>query len=508
MKKFYRISWNVDSTPMHLFSSIILSIAIMVYINTFIGSMGGIPSFVAFMAVFYLLRGMILAGNRVSHQLAMESKVEIRYLMLNYGVIYLIVWGLMKGILLLSKFSGWGNIKRLEFADYFRNLYGSSMLEKWAYIFAGILMFAYIMSLFPLVVIKKYKQWFLYFFADGTVFALVCMIIAKICRRYIDNELEARAVCVLDDMLLCELPGRVQAVLYMLGIIAFTIVVIAGVYKLSVWMYGPKPGKLQVSDSLIKMEKEKRIRKPSKKTMSAVTAILIVAAVIVMGAIANFFFAPSDETNEYDKVAECLTDDSLMGPIVYEGSLYAPLDITLNYHEDGSAIGYLGYKNQDCSSRFYRLAIGNVLYCSDTKGETLLEMYGADYNCYAPISSLEADDSWNDDVVFLLWDEDWAKESQYTSDRAGYTECQKGLIEVLEYRFGQVEYNVSDFADYDAYFIIKGYKSIKDAEEREVPFGDWVGIILVKDNCFYYGNYENQITGMELHTLLDVLGGK
>lgn len=508
MKKFYRISWNVDSPPLHLFSSIILSIYIMLFINTFIGSMGGIPAFIAFMAVYYILRGMIIAGNRISHQLAMESKVEIRYLMVNYGIIYMIVWFIMRAILLLSKFSGWGNIKKLEFSEYFRNLYGSSMLEKWAYIFAGILMFAYIMSLFPLVVIKKNRHWFVYLFADSSVFAIVCMIIAKICRLFIDNDLEARAVCVLDDMLLCKLPGKLQAVLYMIGIIIFTLAVIIGSYNFSKWIYGPKPGKLQVSDSLVKLEQKKKFKVPSKRTMNIFTVGVIIAAILVMSIIGVFFFAPSEDTYDYEKVAECLTNDNMMGPMVYNETIYAPTDLELNYHEDGIAYGYAGYKEQDCTSRFYRLAIANVLYGSQEQDEDLLEMYGAEYNCYMPIEQMELDDNWKNDTVFLIWDEDWENESAYSNDKAGYTECQKNLIESLENKFGEVEYSLSDFEDYDAFFTIRGYKTIKEAEEREIPYGDWVGIILVKDNGFYYGNYDNKIQGIQLHTLLDVLGGK
>ena len=70
-----------------------------------------------------------------------------------------------------------------------------------------------------------------------------------------------------------------------------------------------------------------------------------------------------------------------------------------------------------------------------------------------------------------------------------------------------MEYSVSDFSDYDAIFTIRGYKSIKEAEEKEVPYGDWVGIILVRDNKFYYGNYNNRIKGSQLHVLLSVLRG-
>ena len=135
-------------------------------------------------------------------------------------------------------------------------------------------------------------------------------------------------------------------------------------------------------------------------------------------------------------------------------------------------------------------------------------MYGAEYNCYMPIEQMEMDDNWKNDTVFLIWDEDWENESAYSNDKAGYTECQKNLIESLETKFGEVEYSLSDFEDYDAFFTIRGYKTIKEAEEREIPYGDWVGIILVKDNGFYYGNYDNKIQGIQLHTLLDVLGGK
>lgn len=501
MKKFYRISWNVDSTPAHLFATIAMSLSVMVFINTFIGSMGGIPAFIAFLAVYYILRGMIIAGNRISHQLAMESKVEIRYLMINYGVIYLIVWFIMRAILLLSKFSGWGNIRQLAFTEYFKNLYGSSMLEKWAYIFAGILMFAYVMSLFPLVVIKKKRLWFVYFFADSALFALVCMVIAKICRLFISNELEARAVCVLDDMLLCDLPGRLEAVLYMLAIIVFTLAVIAAVYNFSKWIYGPKPGRVIVPDNVL------RAKRREKSYATAI--VVIVCAIAIMSVVGIFFFAPSTEAEEYDKVAECLTNDNMMGPMVYNDVIYAPDELNLAYHEDGDgiALGYAGYKNQNCTSRFYRLAVANVLYESADSPEPLLEMYGAEYNCYAPIADLEKEEDWKNDSVFLIWDEDWENESAYAGDRAGYTECQKELIESLEYTYGEVEYSVSDFSDYDAVFTIRGYKSIKEAEEKEVPYGDWVGIILVRDNKFYYGNYNNRIRGSQLNALLSVLRG-
>ena len=48
---------------------------------------------------------------------------------------------------------------------------------------------------------------------------------------------------------------------------------------------------------------------------------------------------------------------------------------------------------------------------------------------------------------------------------------------------------------------------LKDVLSVDKPRGDWVGCILVKDNMFYYGNYDNRITGINLQRLLKVLGG-
>ena len=105
MRKFYTISWNVDSTPAHLGCSILLSIYVMGFINIFIGSMGGIPAFTAFVIIYYLLRAMIIAGNRISHMLAIDSKTEIRYMFFNYGFFYMLIWGIMKLVIFVSKLS-------------------------------------------------------------------------------------------------------------------------------------------------------------------------------------------------------------------------------------------------------------------------------------------------------------------------------------------------------------------------------------------------------------------
>ena len=474
----------------------------MMYINTVIGGMGGIPAFVGFLTVYYLLRTMILAGNRLSHQLAMKSSQEVRYLLLNYGILYLITWAVMKGLLFFSKFTGWGNVKGLPASEYLSNLYGSTMLEKWAYFLAGILMFGYVMSLFPLVLIRKRKNWFLYAVADNVIYLGICILISKFSFRFIDNELENRIKCVLDDLLLCRLPKWWEAALYILFALCLVVAITVAVYFIGIRVYGPVPGKIEKPRDSWFEEQDTKSKKLIKKAIVALGCVLLVVAIIV----GDFFFASSSEPLEHKKVAQCLTDDSLLGPMSYKDTIYIPVGETLEYEENGKPLGYIGYQGQDCDSRFYQLAISNVLY----KGKSdmnCLQMSGADSNTFCKAEIIEKNTDWMNDEVFFIWDEDWIGESSYNKDYTGYTECDSNFVRNLENQFGEVEYNISDFEDYDAYFTIRGYETVKQAMEAEIPHGDWVGCILVKDNNFYYGNYENQITGISLQQLLNFLGG-
>jgi hypothetical protein len=43
--------------------------------------------------------------------------------------------------------------------------------------------------------------------------------------------------------------------------------------------------------------------------------------------------------------------------------------------------------------------------------------------------------------------------------------------------------------------------------DQAAATGDWVGCILAKDDKFYFGSYDNQITGICLQELREVLGG-
>lgn len=502
MIKFYKTLLKVNNTPAHLLLTFILSFFVMLFINLFIGSLGGIPAMLGFFMVYYMFRGMILSGRRTEGKILLENKTDIKYLIINYSIIYMIIWAVMRMVLILSKMTGWGNIKKLSLTQYMNNIYGTSMMERWAYIFAGILMFAYISSLFPLIVIRKKKNWIAYLLTDSMIYAFICFAIAAICRLFIENELEARALCLLDDMLLCRPKQLWQTSLYIISVILLALVQLIISYKISCFEFENGKDK-DWKENYIQLVKGIRGKR-------RITVILVSSALFcsIIGSLVVYFFAPSKETVEYAKVAECLTEDSILGPMEYQNEVYIPVDLKLDFYNDGNPLGYIGLKGENCDSRFYRLAVANILYDSNGGNRNILQMYGADYNSYCKASLVENFIGWEFDTDFLIWDEQWSKESSYGSSVTGYAECSKDYIISLEKKFGAVEYKAEDFKECDAYFTIIGYKSIKQAEEAEKPYGDWVGCILVKDNIFYYGNYDNPINGVYLSTLLQILSGK
>lgn len=510
MKHYYRISWNLENTTVHLAISVFLSVFVMFFINICIGSMGGIPALIAFLLIFYMQRGMVIAGNRISHQLAMDSKKELRYMMASYAIGYIVLWAIIKFLGFLSHIAGWGNIDGLTIGEYLERIYGTTMLEMWAYFFAGILMFAFVMSLFPLIVIRKPKAWISYLIADSIIFAGLCALIAGVCRFFIDDELVNRAMCVLDDMLLCELTHPWQGGLYIIGVIALTFAVMVVTYKIAAKTFLPKPGSTVVDETQFRVcteEERLAMQKERKRKIllwGGIGCFCIAVCVVTIGYI---LFGEREERPHYNQVAECLTEDPVLGPMLYGSVVYLPVEMELNYYETGQPLGYLGYKEEDCTSRFYELAIANVLYKSPDWEESYLQMYGKDEIAFEEAEKIEEDEVWRVDSVFLLWDEAWESQSNYTKDITGYSVCEKDFILQLEKEFGVVKYNPNDFKDYHAYFTIRAYHDMKEAFRAGGNSGDWVGCILVKEDKFYYGNYQNEITGNLLEKLLEILGG-
>lgn len=491
MKKLNLILKDASASPEHLVISIIFSLYVMEFVNLFIGSMGGIPAFMGSLAVYYMLALAVKTESEAQKGKAAD-KTQIKNFLINYVLFYVIVWIAMEVILFISRFSGWGNVKKLNVKQYFKGIYGASVSDSWIYIFAAFLVFAFIVSLFPLIFVRTRKYWIEYIMTDSVIHALICVMIVAVGRIFISGSGRKKAMCVFDELLLCKNMEIWQIVLFLAAAVILTVAEVYAAYRTAL---------------KICMMHQKEVKKKSVR-ISTVTVVLLFGLCVAGAGTVVFFMSPADDDEaEYTRVARCLTDDSKMGPMVYRSQVYVPIKIDLDYDENGKALGYIGYKGQDCESRFYKTAVANVLYSDKKDDQTYMQMSGADRLSYKKMSVMEKVDSWKRDNVFLLWDEDWSSESAYSKEVTGYTECEKQFVESLENTFGEVKIDPQDFKKYDAYFTIESYPAMKDAVEGDNQIGTWVGCILVKDNKFYYGNHENQITGVQLQKLLDVLGG-
>ena len=124
----------------------------------------------------------MLAGVLVSYS-AMRYGSFARKNMACYMGIYILTWFIGTVVLFISKYSGWGNIKKLGPAQYFKALYGSTLSEIWGYFFAIVLMLTVIVSLFPLIVIKNRKIYARYVLGN-TLFGTIILIPL----RFIDKK--------------------------------------------------------------------------------------------------------------------------------------------------------------------------------------------------------------------------------------------------------------------------------------------------------------------------------
>lgn len=496
MIKYFRLSWSRNETLSHFCASLVLAVYVMWFCNFFIGSIGGIGLCLAFFGSYYVLRPTVQNGRRLSRQLGIGYRREIKYIIELYALSSIGIWLVVKIALIIGKFKGWANISGKALMDYLAGIYGRTVIERWSYVFTGLLLVSVLASFIPLLFIKVKKHWFAYIIADSAVYGTICAVIALIARNMKSGKGRSRSLCVLDNVLLTRM-NRWQTVLPFIAVAALILLVQIWVsYRLVCRIYAPKKGRLNPPAEYFDMKRHH---------ISYRAYWAIIASGIVVIGLFVFIFSPVEEMTEYNKVATCLTKDSVLGPIEYHKNIYIPNDEDYNLDDKGKALGYLAYKGQDCDSRFYHLAVANVLYTDRKETNNHLQMVGADYGSYAILDEVEKTDSWEMDSVFLIWDEDWASESAYSKDITGYTECEKSFVEVLESKFGKVELNPEDFKNYDAYFTIRSYSTMQSAVETETPMGNWVGCILVKNDRFYYGNYENQITGVLLQKLLSVL---
>ena len=140
--------------PMRLLVSAILAFTVMLFINGFVGSMWWIScvSF-AFTLVFFPDTNPCGNGKRrdAAGDCQDRSGLSQDGMLWKYAAGYLVLWGILRIALLIPRVTGWGNINGASAVEYVRQMWRHiAFLEKWACFFAGMIMFAFVLSLFPL----------------------------------------------------------------------------------------------------------------------------------------------------------------------------------------------------------------------------------------------------------------------------------------------------------------------------------------------------------------------
>ena len=129
----------------------------------------------------------------------------------------------------------------------------------------------------------------------------------------------------------------------------------------------------------------RRVRRKTIKAVIVIVPVVVIAIIVVY----TYFMSPSNEPAEYEKVASCITNDDRLGPMVYDSQVYIPITIELDYAGTGSPLGYIVYKDQDYSSRYYEVAASNLLYMNKNGDDTYLQMAGNASNSYKKLSVVE-----------------------------------------------------------------------------------------------------------------------
>lgn len=515
---------KMEGTPIHLLGSMVMATFVMAYLNMVVGSMGGIPAWLGMMVAFYFAWGRTHYRKKPSEEKGFDEKRLTRVIFYQYLVEYLLVWFGVKTFLLVTNLWGWGSNSGLSIGEYLHALHGETLVEQWAYYFGVIFMLAFILSLFPFIFIpgKHWKIWYL--IADGILFWLLNKLVIRICSIWIPKANRASILSLKDALVLCVTTHKWQAGLYLFlaGIVALAVAILSLAFSVML----VKGDRFSFFSKERKRFQFKKWHRAMLLLAAVVTFILLIFALrdVVKNQIKIHKILPvfddtevseeveTEEVNteveepEYEKVAEFMTEDHNFGPMVFRGEFYIPVDMDLDYDTEGEALGYIAMRGQEANEGFLWFQGSNLLY-GRTWDNEYVEMEGNSHAAFRKAGLVEEDKRWEDKTLFVIWDEEWLDETAYSKDRTGYCLADRGFIASLEEKFGSPEFRVEDFSDYDAYFTIRAYSDAKLAFGEEVICGEWVGCILVKDNLFYYGNYDNQITGIVLEELLDFLGG-
>lgn len=456
-----------------------------------IGLLSSIFAFLFTSRVFY-------NNESLAKGLSVGNKKQVMYAFCLYGLILFVSKSVLDLLAIiqfeLSNLLVSGKFLNV-FSSYFADITWSSSIF-YTLIFSVCLYVIY----FPLNFIQKKGIWTLYLVVASGIWVLPNLLVNLYGIYIYDSEIKGEWSGVF--FLFQELKQPVQTGLI---IVAFLFLVVSFLVSMKVAYIFNRPSsflKVNSEKEFHRKSKEELIMKKSKKKKICFVIILLL---ILIGlrevvAIGIIVMDSADSKSHYEKVAEDLTKDNTYGPMVFEDNVYFPTQDKEYLFDDANnseVMGYFGFKNEDTKSFLYRSFFSNEVYVDiSDESHTSCKMRGCDMGDYVKASELEKNRNYADYNYFTIWEEDWLDQSAYSVDETvGYHEISKEWIAKLENLYGEVNYREQDFKNYDTYYTLGAFKNKNEMNNEFIVTPLCVGCILVKDDKYYYGNMENEITG-------------
>lgn len=203
-------------------------------------------------------------------------------------------------------------------------------------------------------------------------------------------------------------------------------------------------------------------------------------------------------------------------PVVYNSTLYFySEDMTIAY-ENQSSEGIV-VKNQ--GGFLYNIEKRELYYDSTDSRQSILVSNENDWLCNY-ISQNKIEESARTDKIMEVYNDFLIEKQTITYEKNGGNvianadsvskkSLDKSMVEKLESKYGEVIYNVDEFENIEEIYFIKagcvsgdeflkkytekGYFSVGDFYDTEIP-EIFIGIIIKKDNNYYYGNLNNRLS--------------
>ena len=212
-------------------------------------------------------------------------------------------------------------------------------------------------------------------------------------------------------------------------------------------------------------------------------------------------------------------------PIIYNGILY--------FYSEDMTIEYGNTSSKGITLRSPGGFLSNIekreLYYDVTDARRSILVSNENNLLCNYISQNRIEEAERTDKIMELYD-DFLIEKQVITYRKNGTDeivdaetsseesLDKGIVKKLEEKYGEVKYNINDFENIEELFFIKagcvdndiflkkyterGYFAVGDFYDTEIP-EIFVGIIIKKDDNYYYGNLKNEIPDDLIKELLD-----